>query len=952
MDVRRAVGSGIVVGLGCFLTAAAFGQAGAGRGGPSIRWVGQDGMDFVGPHNRIEPSDVQDVHLAIAGLDPRREVTFVGLLAIGGPRQEWNFNADTFAWKAVLKREKGSPRADLYIEPPGDGTARKYDVTIRYDDGREHKQVIQGRKMDAGLRTAAAAMKVAWLGQDGRDAVGAGPGVGPDGIQDVRLRLAGVSKSAGIKAIRIDGPGGARWESHANPEMLPACEYRGDPAKPGEGDLFFQPARDLAAGKPLAIRILYANDTGDRATVAVGRFDPARKTPDVAAPAVAFVKAQARWLGQDGRDPGGAGDVHVALTGLSNSPPAAAVLTDSVRGAWLYQPPGDDRLKSSPEWAGVEGLIVNPGATSGTLDLFFPPYRDEVDATFTLRLIAKDGRSTFVRFPGGACDPDRRIPAPDATRREAKPGDDLQALVEQGGVVSLAPGTYRLGRTLTLNKPVVLRAERGATLVFAQAAGEPPWTAAIKIHKGRTTLEGFAIRFEGPVRWDDKVGYGPAVIGTSDDRDPNPFGRKSGLVLARLDVEAPAGGDPGKWTDALRVMRFTNADGGRVEGCKLLGGSIEFFNGPWRFVDNTFRGAPAKAMSPAAIAGRYVHDLLIRGNRVKPEPSGKLWRFLALAQTGRNVVIEDNVIEGVGEMDGDGVPRVNAPEVMLTEAYRVGYEGAARAVSPDGLAIRIGERQGEPIRAGQFVALLSGPAAGTYRRVAQPIDATTILLDAPIPKETGLVSIVDGFSGLRFAGNTVDVRGSSTSYGLILPGNHFGTVVERNRFYGGAQGLAASACPSESPIHWGWSHCPAMGMVVRGNTFEDVRESLSLGVSHDPAHIKANAGRVFMSAIVEDNVVRWTEPFLRRVAAGRSDGKAGDRPLLGIVLGEGHSRDARELRVTAARNTLDAPAGRRPGPSLIVRAADLNGKPTLDQTLELPAAAPGPAAGDRAGARR
>ena len=59
----------------------AFGQAGRG---PSARWVGQDGKDFVGPHNRFEPSDVQDVHIAISGLDPRREVKYIAVLATQG----------------------------------------------------------------------------------------------------------------------------------------------------------------------------------------------------------------------------------------------------------------------------------------------------------------------------------------------------------------------------------------------------------------------------------------------------------------------------------------------------------------------------------------------------------------------------------------------------------------------------------------------------------------------------------------------------------------------------------------------------------------------------------------------------------------------------------------------------------------------------------------------------
>ncbi|OJW08809.1 MAG: hypothetical protein BGO49_08360 [Planctomycetales bacterium 71-10] len=906
----------------------------AGRGGPSARWIGQDGKDFVGPHNRVEPSDVQDVHIALAGLDPRREVAFVDVLAVGGEHNQWQYNADSFAWKAALVREKGSPRADLYIEPSAESAPRRYDVTIRYDDGREHKFAIQGRKVDPSLRTAAAAMKAAWAGQDGRDAVGPGPEVGPDGVADARLRLAGVSAKVPIRAIRIDGPDGLKWESHVNPEMFPACEYRPDPAKPGEGDLFFQPARDLA-GKDLAVRILYANGTGDRAAVAAGLFDPAKKVAEPREPALTFAKAESRWLGQDGRDPIGPGDAHVVLSGAGlPRDVVAATLADTAYGAWLFEASG--ALKSTPEWNGASPMAVRPDG-SGAIDLFFPVARDGRDATFTLRLIGRDGRSTVASFPGGASDPALRLPAPASTRTEARPGDDLQALVDRGGTVALAPGTYRLSRTLTLNQPVALTAPRGATLVFSQLPDAAPWTAAIKVHKGRTTLEGFAIRFEGPIRWDREVGYGPAAIGTSDDRDPNPFEKKWGLAFLKLDVETPPNPEPGQWADALKTMRFTNADGGRVEGCKILGGPIEFFSGPWTFRDNTFRGAPAGTTSSAAIAGHYVVDLTVKGNRAKPEPSGKLWRFFIATNSGRNVTVEGNVVEGVGEMDDDGVPRVNAPEVMLTESYRVDYEGLA-SPSADGRALHIGERQGEPIRAGKFVALLTGPAAGTYRRVALPLDSKTILLDSPVPKGTDRVSIVDGFSGVRFAGNTVDVRGSSTSYGLVLPGNHFGTVVERNRFFGGAQGIAASACASESPVHWGWSHAPAMGVVVRGNAFEDSRESLALCVQHDPRHIKFNRGRVYMSATVEDNTVRWTEPFLRKMAAERSEKKPDRRPLLGIVLGDPGSRDPRELKVAAARNALDAPPGRRPGPSLLVRAAELNGKPTSDEAFELPAA--------------
>src|SRR5262249_7429987 len=54
---------------------------------PSIRWAGQDGHDYVSPNNRLEPSEIQDMHLVISGLDPRREVMFVDVTTTSGGDQ-------------------------------------------------------------------------------------------------------------------------------------------------------------------------------------------------------------------------------------------------------------------------------------------------------------------------------------------------------------------------------------------------------------------------------------------------------------------------------------------------------------------------------------------------------------------------------------------------------------------------------------------------------------------------------------------------------------------------------------------------------------------------------------------------------------------------------------------------------------------------------------------------
>src|SRR5262249_28338089 len=53
---------------------AAYQRGESGRG-LSVRWMGQDGPDYVSASDRHEPDERQDIHLALAGLDPQREIT-------------------------------------------------------------------------------------------------------------------------------------------------------------------------------------------------------------------------------------------------------------------------------------------------------------------------------------------------------------------------------------------------------------------------------------------------------------------------------------------------------------------------------------------------------------------------------------------------------------------------------------------------------------------------------------------------------------------------------------------------------------------------------------------------------------------------------------------------------------------------------------------------------------
>src|SRR4029077_14491744 len=169
---------------------------------------------------------------------------------------QWQYNAQSFSWKAELKRKKGSATADLYIEPSRVETGRVLHVVVRYDDGSTVETDLRSRKTDPNLRMPGAALQAKWVGQDRQDWVGSGPSVGPDGLQDARIHLSKLGVKVPIKAIRIDGPTGPRWQFGANPQLLSSAELVRDAKDPSQGDLFFQPERDMGAQR-LKLTVFY-----------------------------------------------------------------------------------------------------------------------------------------------------------------------------------------------------------------------------------------------------------------------------------------------------------------------------------------------------------------------------------------------------------------------------------------------------------------------------------------------------------------------------------------------------------------------------------------------------------------------------------------------------------------------------------------------------------------------
>src|SRR5262249_36581528 len=152
-----------------------------------------------------KPSEVQDIHIALDGLTPGRAVLQATVSGFGS--DVWQFGAKVGHWAAVLERAPGSRRAELFVEPSKRETGRPFTVKLIYDDGTTAECTVRGGRADANRRMPGAAVAVTWAGQQPSDRVSAGPSVGPDGLQDVRLTLRGLSTRFAVKSIRVEAPG-------------------------------------------------------------------------------------------------------------------------------------------------------------------------------------------------------------------------------------------------------------------------------------------------------------------------------------------------------------------------------------------------------------------------------------------------------------------------------------------------------------------------------------------------------------------------------------------------------------------------------------------------------------------------------------------------------------------------------------------------------------------------
>jgi hypothetical protein len=104
-----------------------------------------------------------------------------------------------------------------------------------------------------------------------------------------------------------------------------------------------------------------------------------------------------------------------------------------------------------------------------------------------------------------------------------------------------------------------------------------------------------------------------------------------------------------------------------------------------------------------------------------------------------------------------------------------------------------------------------------------------------------------------------------------------------------------------------------------------------LEVEHDARYVKTNDGRTYMSVRLDNNVVRWSEPFLSRIA-----GLGPKAPCAGLTVGHPPSHDPGELVVRARENRLEATARGQFVPSLVIHAADYNSQRIVGSRFQLP----------------
>lgn len=944
---------------------------------PALRavYLGQDGHDYCSPEGRLGPDDIQDLHLRIEGLKPGQRIVEASFQREGGG--EWTYSArpePTPHFRAEILREPGAPTADVYLEPSNDDLQFDLHIELREASGARDEVDVHCGRSDPNLFMPHAVLCARWVGQDGHDLTGRGPAVGPDGFQDARIDLEGLSKILELRAIHLDGGRVGHWECGPNADGSNGAELVWDANDASKGGLFFSPMGDLR-GRKLMLTVSYMNGKSQRIPIQAG---PTNASLPITPPVPTTLNDElsrslsVRWIGQDDKPArNDQADIHVELHGL---PPSAEILaaaiSDPCGGYWMWCPkdcessfypastssadlrplnPTDrnrfalmrfsrdlhaDAAESLASIFETLPLKVQRHRERPTIDLFFPPFRDERDTRMMLRLLVSSGKgapsTACCSFEGGACDPYLRGELPTATSIDAHPGDDLNALVTKAGHIRLSPGTYRMSSPLILDKPVAIIGGGDTTVEFSQTSSAPAWQDAIQLSASNITLEGFSIRFGTPVRWALKSFGESAVLravggrhSASGEADPlvNLTVEKMDISLAPL-AHVP---EPGHEQPNADLIRFGQATSGRIIGNTLRGGCTDVMHGPWEITDNHYLGAIPGTMVWDAFAAHYAHDLIVARNHLAPlEPCGKTWRFFVLTQSGHHVQVTDNAVQNIGMKDTDRLENPNAPEIILTESYRVNFEGRPAGIGAEGRVLQIPLVLYGRVTPGSVVSILTGSHAGEYFRIAQPLSPTSFLLDQALPadlwKSNFAISIGQGIADGTWKRNFIDARDGGSSL-FVLAGSHWNQQVSDNHLIGGKEAMRIGSEATECPGMWGWSRTPMFDLVLDHNLCEDSLCALRLNVSGDE-HARTISGRTYLTALLRQNTIRWSPNFSRPFESkARKSPVAAPQPFL---VGDRSGPDPVQMRVRIEGNTFDRSPASDSEPPMIVTHATID----------------------------
>jgi hypothetical protein len=546
----------------------------------------------------------------------------------------------------------------------------------------------------------------------------------------------------------------------------------------------------------------------------------------------------------------------------------------------------------------------------------------------------------------------------------------------------------------------------------------------------RISLSDLTIRFDEapvwdnppgsiPAQWDpeNSLGIAHAVIDTGDQNTtqntqyltlqgvsiygPPAYDANVSPIFSTLQALALAQNPPAVYVGepAMKLIETDQGAGGfsdfgTISNCTFQGGTIDLSSGPWTVTGNTVLGAVAATYSAAAFAFHSPHDLVLSGNHVtQSDATGTEFRLVNFAVSGYNDLVQDNTFGGGAGATGNDVSYdrgaspnrftdgLNDNEVILEENNAVDFEGRLGAVSADGrVAVLPGVR--EIIKqgatgAGEILSILSGvnadgtanmAQAGRWFRVAQQVPIVSasnqleLLLADPLPQPPRggyfVVELTPGFVNDSFVNNTINLT-DRTSLALKIDGDAYGTRIIGNSVSYGAvyngvfpsvamligagtnsaatdQSSSAPNVPYFLPVNW--TTLPNLGSVIQGNSF---RNSLGLvvGVEHSMSYYSAtnelavSTGRVYQTASIVQNSFAWDSSLL---SGSRSWATAFASDLSQYGLGNDPAESSSPPTVTIGQSLSADPAGAYGSPRYIWSVGGGDAQAGIDPQTGLP----------------